>query len=166
MKRIEFSELPKLHAICNRWMHFFCSLLVVILGFWRACKKTSTAPSAHYFGSFFPCEKSQSFVAIWNDFPNLAQFFERPTLVDQSSANSSRLLTKLSGMLRFGVRFSRRTFWPVLECSRFGGPICRPKNAPCQIGIQSVGNQKTWKKAMFRRMAHASHRTLCKEKRP
>ena len=74
MKRIEFSELPKLHAICNRWMHFFCSLLVVILGFWRACKKTSTAPSAHYFGSFFPCEKSQSFVAIWNDFSNLAQF--------------------------------------------------------------------------------------------
>ena len=110
MKRIEFSELPKLHAICNRWMHFFCSLLVVILGFWRACKKTSTAPSAHYFGSFFSCEKSQSFVAIWNDFPNLAQFFERPTLVDQSSANSSRLLTKLSGMLRFGVRFSHRTF--------------------------------------------------------
>ena len=110
MKRVEFSELPKLHAICNRWMHFFCSLLVVILGFWRACKKTSTAPSAHYFGSFFSCEKSQSFVAIWNDFPNLAQFFERPTLVDQSSANSSRLLTKLSGMLRFGVRFSRRMF--------------------------------------------------------
>ena len=97
-------------AICNRWMHFFCSLLVVILGFWRACKKTSTAPSAHYFGSFFSCEKSQSFVAIWNDFPNLAQFFERPTLVDQSSANSSRLLTKLSGMLRFGVRFSLCTF--------------------------------------------------------
>ena len=53
MKRVEFSELSKLHAICNRWMHFFCSLLVVILGFWRACKKTSTAPSAHYFGSFF-----------------------------------------------------------------------------------------------------------------
>ena len=110
MKRIEFSELPKLHAICNRWIHFFCSLLVVILGFWRACKKMSRAPSAHYFGSFFPCEKSRSFVAIWNDFPNLAQFFERPTLVDQSSANSSRLLTKLSGMLRFGVRFSRCTF--------------------------------------------------------
>ena len=110
MKRIEFSELPKLHAICNCWMHFFCSLLVVILRFWRACKKMSTAPSADYFGSFFPCEKSQSFVAIWNDFPNLAQFFERPTLVDQSSANSSRLLTKLSGMLRFGVRFSRCTF--------------------------------------------------------
>ena len=40
MKRVEFSELPKLHAICNRWMHFFCSLLVVILGFWRACKKS------------------------------------------------------------------------------------------------------------------------------
>ena len=73
-------------------------------------QKMSTALSAHYFGSFFPCEKSQSFVAIWNDFPNLAQFFERPTLVDQSSANSSRLLTKLSGMLRFGVRFSRCTF--------------------------------------------------------
>ena len=72
--------------------------------------KMSTAPCSHYFGSFFSCEKSQSFVAIWNDFPNLAQFFERPTLVDQSSANSSRLLTKLSGMLRFGVRFSRRTF--------------------------------------------------------
>ena len=113
MKHIEFSELPKLHAICNRWMHFFCSLLVVILGFWRACtkkKKTSTAPSAHYFGSFFPCDKSQSFVAIWNDFPNLAQFLERPILVDHLSANSSRLLTKLSGMLRFGVRFSRFTF--------------------------------------------------------
>ena len=117
MKRIEFSELPKLHAICNRWKHFVCSLLVVILGFWRACKKMFTAPSAHYFGSFFPCEKSQSFVAIWNDFPNLAQFFERPTLVDQSSANSSRPLTKLSGMLRFGVRFSRffcfEPFWNV-----------------------------------------------------
>ena len=110
MKRVEFSELPKLHAICNRWMHFFCSLLVIILGFWRACKKMSTASSAHYFGSCFPCEKSQSCVAIWNDFPNLAQFFERPTLVDQSSANSSRLLTKLSGMLRFGVRFSRCAF--------------------------------------------------------
>ena len=143
MKRVEFSELTKLHAICNRWMHFFCSLLVVILGFWRACKKTSTAQSAHYFGSFCPCEKSQSFVAIWNDFPNLAQFFERPTLVDQSSANSSRLLTKLSGMLRFGVRFSRCTFCTVLERSRFGGPICRPKNAPCRIGIPLVGNQKT-----------------------
>ena len=143
MKRVDFSELSKLHAICNRWMHFFCSLLVVILGFWRACKKTSTAPSAHYFGFFFSCEKSQSFVAIWNDFPNLAQFFERPTLVDQSSANSSCLLTKLSGMLRFGVRFSRHTFGPVLECSRFGGPICRPKNAAYRIGIQSVGNQKT-----------------------
>ena len=86
MKRVEFSELTKLHAICNRWIHFFCSLLVVIFGFWRACKKTFTAPSAHYFGSFFCCEKSQSFVAIWNDFPNLAQFFERPNLVDQSSA--------------------------------------------------------------------------------
>ena len=58
----------------------------------------------------FSCEKSQSFVAIWNNFPNLAQFFERPILADQSSANSSRLLTKLSGMLRFGVRFSRRMF--------------------------------------------------------
>ena len=107
MKHIEFSELPKLHAICNRWIHFFCSLLVVILGFWRACKKTSTAPSAHYFGSFFSCEKSQSFVAIWNDFPNLAQFLERPILVDHSSANSSRLLTKLSGMPRFGLRVTR-----------------------------------------------------------
>ena len=166
MKRIEFSKLPKLHAICNRWMHFFCSLLVFILNFGAPAKKMSTAPSAHYFGSFFSCEKSQIFVAIWNDFPNLAQFFERPTLVDQSSANSSRLLTKLSGMLRFGVRFSRRTFWPVLECSRFGEPICRPKSARCRIGIPSVGNQKTWKKAMFRRMAHASHRPLCKEKRP
>ena len=109
-ERIEFSELPKLHAICNRWIHFFFSLLVVILGFWRACKKTSTAPSAHYFGSFFSCEKTQSFVAIWNDFPNLAQFLERPILVDHSSANSSRLLTKLSGMLRFDVCFSRCTF--------------------------------------------------------
>ena len=143
MKRIEFSELPKLHAICNRWMHFFCSLLVVILGFWRACKKLSTTPSAHYFGSFSPCEQSQSFVAIWNDFANLAQYFERPTLVHQSSANSSRLLTKLSGMLRFGVRFSRRMFRKVLECSRFGEPICRPKSARCRIGIPSVGNQKT-----------------------
>ena len=141
MKRIEFSGLPKLHAICNRWMHFFCSLLVVILG--RACKKISTAPSAHYFGSFFPCEKSQSFLAIWNDFPNLTQVFERPIFVDQSSANSSHLLTKFSGMLRFGVRFSRCTFSIVLECSRVGGPICRPKNAPCRIGIPLVGNQKT-----------------------
>ena len=75
MKRIEFSELPKLHAICNRWMHFFCSLLVVILGFWRACKKMSTAPSVHYFGSFFPCKKIAKFSCDLKRFPELGTIF-------------------------------------------------------------------------------------------
>ena len=143
MKRIEFSELPKLHAICNRWMHFFCSLLVVILGFWRACKKTSTAPSAHYFGLFFFMRKIAKFCCDLERFPELGTIFRKTKSCGPIVGDSSRHLTKLSGMLRFGVRFSRRTFGPVLECSRFGGPICRPKNAACRIGIQLVGNQKT-----------------------
>ena len=114
MKRVEFSELPKLHAICNRWMHFSVHFWSSFWGFGAPAKNRPQRQARITSVHFFSCEKSQSFVAIWNDFPNLAQFFERPTLVDQSSANSSRLLTKLSGMLRFGVRFSRfEPFWNV-----------------------------------------------------
>ena len=106
MKRIEFSELPKLitcdlQSLDVFFLFTFGRHFRVLA---RLQKNVHSAERA-LLRFIFPCEKSQSFAAIWNDFPNLAQFFERPTLVDQSSANSSRLLTKLSGMLRFGVRF-------------------------------------------------------------
>ena len=58
----------------------------------------------------FSIRKIAKFCCDLERFPELRTIFERPTLVDQSSAYSSRLLTKLSGMLRFGVRFSRCMF--------------------------------------------------------
>ena len=76
MKRVEFSELPKLHAICNRWMHFFCSLLVVIFGFWRACKFIHSAERALLRFIFF-LRKIANFCCNLERFPELGTIFRK-----------------------------------------------------------------------------------------
>ena len=75
MKRVEFSELPKLHAICNRWMHFFCSLLVVILGFWRACKKNVHSAERALLRFVFFMRKIAKFCSDLERFPELGTIF-------------------------------------------------------------------------------------------
>ena len=110
MKRIEFSELPNLHAICNRWMHFFCSLLVVILGFWRAYEKNVHSAERALLRFIFSMRKIAKFCCDLERFPELGTIFRKTKSCGPIVGNSSRHLTELSGMLRFGVRFSRRTF--------------------------------------------------------
>ena len=58
----------------------------------------------------FFLRKIAKFCCDLERFPELGTIFRKTNSCGQSSANSSRLLTKLSGMLRFGVRFSRRMF--------------------------------------------------------
>ena len=141
MKRVEFSELPKLHAICNRCMHVFCSLLVVILGLWRTCKKTSTAPSAHYFGSFFHAKNRKlllRFGTISRTWHNISKDqilwtnrrqFEPSSYQTQRYAEIWRAFFTLHVLNRFGMF----AFWWTDLPS---------KNAACRIGIQLVGNPK------------------------
>jgi len=62
------------------------------------------------FWFIFPMRKIKHFCCDLERFLEKAQIFKRATLVEQSSAFSSRLRTELNGMLRFGVRFSRCTF--------------------------------------------------------
>ena len=166
MKRVEFSELPKLHAICNRWMHFFCLLLVVILGFWRACKKMSTALSAHYFGSFF-LRKIAKFCCDLERFPKLGTIFRKTNSCgpivrefEPSSYQTQRYAEIWRAFFTFFVlnRFGMFAFW----WTDLPSNICPLPNR------NTVGREpkNVKKKAMFRRMSHASHRTLCKEKRP
>ena len=130
--------------------------------------RASTAPRAHYFGSFFSCEKSQSFVAIWNDFPNLAQFFERPNLVDQSSPIRAVILPNSSVCWDLACVFHVAGFEKFWNVRVLLNPFAVQKVPAAESEYPRTGtkNLKTWKKAMFRRMAHASRRTLCKEKRP
>ena len=76
MKHIKLSELPKLHAFCNRWMDFFCSLLVVILGLWRACKKNVHSAERALL-RFISQRKIAKFCCDLERFPELGTIFRK-----------------------------------------------------------------------------------------
>ena len=77
MKRVEFSELPKLHAICNRWMHFFCSLLVVILGVLARLQKNVHSAERALLRFIFFLRKIAKFCCDLERFPELGTIFRK-----------------------------------------------------------------------------------------
>ena len=71
MKRIEFSELPKLHAICNRWMRFFLFTFGRHFKVLARLQKNVHSAERALLQLFFPMPKIAKFCCDLERFPEL-----------------------------------------------------------------------------------------------
>ena len=168
MKRVEFSELPKLHAICNRWMHFFRSHFWSPFGGFGAPAKKRPQRRARITSVHFFLAKNRKVLLrfgtisrtwhnfskdqlLWTNRPRIRAIFLPQT---QRYAEIWRAFFTLHVLNRFGMFAFWWTDLPSKKC---------PLPNRNTVGREPKNVKK---KALFRRMAHASHRMLCKEKRP